>query len=79
MGQVYVDGVKVSDFTSTSGSDPAGNFGSSTWNMGSRNDGASRPLDGQIREVVVYPTHMSEEQIQTLTKCLKWKVRKRSA
>jgi hypothetical protein len=56
MGEAYVNGSNVSDFDATSGADPAGNFGSSTWNIGSRNDGAARPLDGAIRELAIYST-----------------------
>ena len=54
MGEAYVDGSNVSDFNVTSGADPTGNFGTSTWNIGSRNNGAARPLDGCIRELVIY-------------------------
>ena len=54
MGAAYVNGSSVSDYNVTSGADPTGNYGSSTWHIGSRNDGAARPLDGTIRELVIY-------------------------
>ncbi len=74
MGMSYVNGSNVSDFDTTSGADPTGNFASSTWHIGSRNDGAARPLDGTIRELVIYSTGLwSSASVESVDGALRFK------
>ncbi len=76
MGDVYVNGAKVSDLDTNGGADPAGNFGTSTWNIGSRNNGAARPLDGTIRELVIYAIGVwSAAQVASVDGALRFKAR----
>ncbi len=59
---MHVDGTLITSFSDQGNGNTAGNYPSETWSIGSRNNGASNPTDGAIREAVAYARELPAGQ-----------------